>query len=149
MVKKNCLSHGNSRNWNIWLVEKTYFMWNWRILSNHSVEISWFGIHSLTFYGKLKNSVKMLWFCIQFLKFHVKSLLCKCKICVFDKFEGSELQYLVIFCTFWRLNCPKLKKDSMYLIFFCTFWTDFTTVWWYLKDLPQWLHLNWLIYCPI
>ena len=43
MVKNNCLSHGNSRNWNIWLVEKTYFMWNWRILSNHSVEISWFG----------------------------------------------------------------------------------------------------------
>ena len=34
-------------------------------------------------------------------------------------------------------------------LFFCTFWTDFTTVWWYLKDLPQWLHLNWLIYCHI
>ena len=93
------------------MTQNSYFMGNWKIRSNHSVEI--------------------LWFRIQFLKFHVKSLLCKCKSCHFDQFEGSELPCLVIFalfegwktinikfCPFWPAkNCPNLKWDSMYLIF--------------------------------
>ena len=39
----------------------------------------------------------------------MKSLLCKCKICVFDKFEGSELAYLVISCTFWKAELSKIE----------------------------------------
>ena len=111
-------------------------------------------LHSLLiFYGKLKNQVKSQ--CGNLMISHSISQI-SCEI------TFMQMQNLC----FWQIRRFWIGIFSHFLhflegwivqnwngiqctLFFCTFWTDFTTVWWYLKDLPQWLHLNWLICCHI